>query len=194
MNPTFYLRAGETKRLPIVWTAGGEPVDTTGMAGTLAFFGQAGRLVAAFTGASVAMGPGRIDVFLSDEATAGLAAARSYRLKVHHPNGDVTYLLEGAVAFGRPGTGKDGVAVIERETVKVVSLGVQGPPGGAAAHIHDQAVASDTWTVTHNLGAWPDVTIFDRDGAEVDAAVHNLSLNHLTISFVVPFAGFARCV
>lgn len=62
-----------------------------------------------------------------------MARRKTYRLTVAHPNGDVTELLAGSVAFGRPPNGiQDGIVIVEQETVHIVSLGVQGPPGPPA--------------------------------------------------------------
>jgi hypothetical protein len=55
-----------------------------------------------------------------------------------------------------------------------------------------QAVASSTWTVAHNLGYNPDVTVYSSGGLEVVAEVLHIDSNNLTITFSSPFAGRAR--
>nr|DAL65675.1 MAG TPA_asm: collagen alpha 1(VIII) chain protein [Caudoviricetes sp.] len=76
--------------------------------------------------------------------------------------------------------------------------GIQGPPGDAgpgggsdAYYEHNQAVPSDVWTVTHNLGKRPAVTIIDSAGDEVEGSVKHDTLNQLTITFSAGFAGMA---
>jgi hypothetical protein len=56
---------------------------------------------------------------------------------------------------------------------------------------HDQQAATATWTVTHNMGKFPNVTIVDSNGDEIVANVSYVSNNQLTISFSSPFSGKA---
>lgn len=85
------------------------------------------------------------------------------------------------------------VEVEEGALVKVVTAGVQGPPGIVARHEHVQASAAATWTVNHNLGVWPSaVTVLSPGGVEVNAEVVHVSVNQLTIHFAAPYAGRAR--
>lgn len=58
-------------------------------------------------------------------------------------------------------------------------------------YIHDQQTSSATWTVNHNMGKFPSVTIVDTAGDEVDASVHHNSNNQLTITFSAPVSGKA---
>lgn len=74
--------------------------------------------------------------------------------------------------------------------------GPAGPPGtdGDLHYTHNQMVALTTWTVTHNLGKVPSVTVIDSAGSVVegDYSPDPLdSLNKMTLSFSVPFAGKA---
>lgn len=78
--------------------------------------------------------------------------------------------------------------------VEVVSRGRQGPPGGIIVpYIHQQAVASATWTINHNLGFQPDVYLADQGGNEIDAQVLHVSVNQALVYFNLPTAGTARC-
>ena len=61
----------------------------------------------------------------------------------------------------------------------------------ATYYVHNQAVASDTWTVTHNLGYNPNVNIQDTAEDTVFGRVTYLNLNSLQISFSAAFAGTA---
>ncbi len=78
--------------------------------------------------------------------------------------------------------------------VVVVSTGPPGPAGGggAAAYVHTQAVASASWSIPHNLGYYPTVSVFTVGGVEVEAAPIHTSVNVTVVSFAVPMAGTAR--
>ena len=81
--------------------------------------------------------------------------------------------------------------------------GPQGPagaPGSAPqAYIHDQSSASATWTVVHNLGYYPNVTVVDSAGTKVVGSIDYTGLNTLEIRFTTsggvptPFGGKAYC-
>ena len=58
-------------------------------------------------------------------------------------------------------------------------------------YTHNQAVASATWNVAHNMGKYPSVSIVDSSGDEVEGDVNYVSLNQLTISFTAAFSGKA---
>jgi hypothetical protein len=83
--------------------------------------------------------------------------------------------------------------------VEIVQAGVQGAPGpqgapgqSAASYEHLQALAADVWTVNHNLGLRPAVTVLSPGGLEVEASVTHISVNQTVITFVTPQAGSAR--
>jgi hypothetical protein len=85
--------------------------------------------------------------------------------------------------------------------------GVQGPTGptgatgpgglGTAAiaalvsYTHNQAAASATWTITHNLNFRPNVTVFDSANTMVEGAVTHTNSNSLTIAFSATISGTA---
>lgn len=56
---------------------------------------------------------------------------------------------------------------------------------------HVQAVASDVWTINHNLGKFPSVTIVDSANDEVEGNVNHVSNTQLTITFSAAFSGKA---
>ena len=60
-----------------------------------------------------------------------------------------------------------------------------------ASYEHIQAVASDTWTVNHNLNKYPSVTIVDSANDEVEGNVNHVSKTQLTITFSAAFSGKA---
>jgi hypothetical protein len=59
------------------------------------------------------------------------------------------------------------------------------------AHVHTQTLASATWTVIHNLGKHPSVSIVDSAEEEVIGEVQHTDANVLTIRFSAAFSGKA---
>lgn len=59
------------------------------------------------------------------------------------------------------------------------------------SYTHTQASAAATWTITHNLGKYPSVTIVDSGGDQVLGEVEYTSVNQLVVSFSAAFAGKA---
>ena len=69
--------------------------------------------------------------------------------------------------------------------------GDPGEPGPTLAYVHVQNSVSDLWTITHNLGIYPQVTIVDSAGTNVEGAVGYINNNELTVSFGYGFTGTA---
>jgi hypothetical protein len=59
------------------------------------------------------------------------------------------------------------------------------------AHMHTQTLASDTWTVAHNLGKNPSVSIVDSAEEEVIGEVQHVDVNNIIIRFSAAFSGKA---
>lgn len=60
-----------------------------------------------------------------------------------------------------------------------------------ANYLHEQAIASDTWTINHLLGKYPSVTIVDSAGDEVEGNVNHISTNQVVVTFSAAFSGRA---
>lgn len=87
-------------------------------------------------------------------------------------------------AQGEPGpTGATGPAGPTGAT------GPTGPP--ASTYIHTQSVPAAVWTITHNLGQYPSVTVVDSAGSAVEGDGVYVSANVITITFTAAFAGVA---
>jgi hypothetical protein len=70
--------------------------------------------------------------------------------------------------------------------------GDQGIPGvSGASYVHNQAIASTTWIVNHNLGRYPSVTVIDSAGDEVEGDIKYNNSNQITLTFSAPFGGQA---
>jgi hypothetical protein len=54
-----------------------------------------------------------------------------------------------------------------------------------------QGTPASVWVVTHNLGLYPDVQVFDSSGDQVEGDVTHLSANELTVAFSAAFSGDA---
>ena len=56
---------------------------------------------------------------------------------------------------------------------------------------HVQGSDSDVWTVEHNLGFYPSVTVFLSSGDVVEGAIEHQDTSTLTITFSVAISGTA---
>lgn len=97
--------------------------------------------------------------------------------------------------------------VVSTETVEIGIAGPQGPtgatgpegpqgdpgtPGSAPqSYVHTQAVPSATWTVVHNLGFPPNVTVIDSSNRVVVGEVEYPDINTVVLTFSGGFAGKA---
>lgn len=63
----------------------------------------------------------------------------------------------------------------------------------AAAYVHTQAVPATVWTITHNLGFYPNIQIKDVTGAVIGSPdVQHVSASVATVTFTTAIAGTAR--
>ena len=75
-------------------------------------------------------------------------------------------------------------------TITFASEGPQGPTG-VGAYAHMQGVPSATWTINHNLGFKPNITVVDSAGNIVEGAYDYVSNNQLIATFSGAFSGTA---
>ena len=97
-------------------------------------------------------------------------------------------------ATGRSKTG-DGVLVADviiGTAFNSLPFDPGGVGGGLSAFVHNQASASFTWTINHNLGYRPSVELFDAGSQEFDAEVTHPTVNQTVVNLSVSTAGFAR--
>jgi hypothetical protein len=71
--------------------------------------------------------------------------------------------------------------------------GFQGTSGATLqiAYVHTQGVSSATWTITHNLNFYPNVTTMDSTGAICEGEIVYTNPNSLTVTFLAAFSGVA---
>jgi len=58
-------------------------------------------------------------------------------------------------------------------------------------YVHAQASPSSTWNITHDLGGKPSVMVVDSANTVVVGEVTYVSNTQITVSFTVPFSGYA---
>lgn len=63
--------------------------------------------------------------------------------------------------------------------------------GSDLTYLWDQVTPAITWTINHNMGKHPSVSVFDISGDEVEANVNYVDLDNITITFNEAFAGKA---
>jgi hypothetical protein len=59
------------------------------------------------------------------------------------------------------------------------------------SYTHTQGDDSSTWTIEHNLGFYPSVSVFMTSGDVVEGAIEHQDVNTLTITFSVAISGTA---
>lgn len=69
-----------------------------------------------------------------------------------------------------------------------IDLSLQAPE----TYTHVQNVTANIWTVNHNLGKKPSITILDSAGSEVVGAVQYISDNQVVISLDYAISGTAQ--
>lgn len=75
--------------------------------------------------------------------------------------------------------------------------GVQGPAGVVETIVpfvsfeYTQGSASNSWTINHNLGFKPNVTVVDSAGNIMEGEITYTNSNSLTVSFSAGFSGKA---
>ena len=87
------------------------------------------------------------------------------------------------------------ITIVEEATT-VIEVGVQGPRGPVGmdlTYVHEQLVASDVWTINHQLGKYPAITIVDSGGNLVAGDITYNDINTAVAHFSVPFGGKAYC-
>jgi hypothetical protein len=66
-----------------------------------------------------------------------------------------------------------------------------GLPGTDRNFVYNQLAPASTWTITHNLGKFPSVSVADSARSWVVGNVDYIDVNTLTITFSSAFAGMA---
>ena len=76
--------------------------------------------------------------------------------------------------------------------IVVTTPGPQGAPGQTGgSYTHNQGAASSVWSVTHNLGYHPSITVVDSANTVVEGTYVYNNTNTVTLTFIGTFAGKA---
>jgi hypothetical protein len=87
-----------------------------------------------------------------------------------------------AIPFDNEGT--------QREVVRTI-VNPDGTPIVSSTYVHDQGVPSDTWTVVHGLGKYPNVVVIDSSGNQLWCEVDYPDANTVVIKANGAFSGTA---
>ena len=64
----------------------------------------------------------------------------------------------------------------------------------ALSYRHNQVSAQTTWSITHNLGVYPEVVVVDSAGTRVYGDINYVDTNSLTLQFSAAFSGTAYLI
>lgn len=81
----------------------------------------------------------------------------------------------------------------EQLDIQLVPVIQQFLSAGQISYQHTQSVAATTWTINHNLGFRPAVTILSVGGKEMIAELLHTSVNQVQVFFDTAVAGIAVC-
>lgn len=81
--------------------------------------------------------------------------------------------------------------IVNQDAPNQVVVRLAANAGNTRRHVHTQTFAADEWTITHSLGGHPSVTIVDSADSYVFGDVKYDSTTQVTVSFTVPFSGYA---
>lgn len=81
-------------------------------------------------------------------------------------------------------------------TLQAITVDAKGRVTGyrPAAYIHPQPTPASVWTINHNLGFKPSVSLRTAGDAVFDAEVSHPSINTAVVTLSQPLSGSARCV
>jgi len=104
---------------------------------------------------------------------------------------------QGTTGTGTQGTtgaqGASGIAGATLSTTDDLTEGVTNKyfTVGRVAYTHTQGVSSDTWTINHNLGFHPNLTVIDSGGTIYEGEITYTNTVSLTVTFSAAFSGKA---
>jgi hypothetical protein len=120
----------------------------------------------------------------------------------NQPIGSDYYLRPNSEMSGHPTTGyweKDKLYVDGDHAVWLCTeAGVPGewelfaePIKSSVGYIHNQDEPAEVWTIEHNLGRHPSVTVIDSTGNMIYGNVHYVDTDTITVTFLAQFSGKA---
>lgn len=94
-------------------------------------------------------------------------------------------------------TEQENLVITTNSTPTIIEVGIEGPqgprgvPGGSFNYTHTQGVPASTWTIEHNLGDFPNVTIVDSANTQVEGDVTYIDADTVQVEFQSAFSGKA---
>jgi len=122
-------------------------------------------------------------------------------LEVYEPGGtrlDVTFGAAMPTLVDRVRQAVD-APLVERPDVPTRTSELENDAGfiteasipGASTYVHYQSVPATLWTIEHNLGRYPSITVVDSAGTVVIGGVQYISENEVRLTFGAGFSGRA---
>lgn len=68
-----------------------------------------------------------------------------------------------------------------------------GGTSGDKSYVHVQGAANTIWTIVHNLGKFPSITVVDSGNTEVEGDVQFIDPTTVVVTFSAAFGGRAYC-
>lgn len=60
-------------------------------------------------------------------------------------------------------------------------------------YVHTQGVPANTWTINHNLGYYPNITVFDSTERSILTQIEHVNINSSIVHNDAAFSGKAYC-
>jgi hypothetical protein len=96
---------------------------------------------------------------------------------------DLSYVIASGGGAGAP------VVSVNGRTGSVTGLA----EASSLSFRHSQSLPSTSFTVNHNLGYRPAVTVTDTAGTVMNADIHYVDANSLTVTMLTPLACYVEC-
>jgi len=80
------------------------------------------------------------------------------------------------------------ISITENPPITLTNL---DNPVQAVAYSYTQNSPSAIWTITHNLNFYPNITVVDSGGSQVEGEVSYLNPSSLVLTFTSAFSGHA---
>lgn len=73
------------------------------------------------------------------------------------------------------------------------AVGALGPAGPVGGYTHTQASPDIVWTINHNLGVKPVISLYTTGGVEFEGQITHINDNQAVVNLAASIAGSARC-
>jgi hypothetical protein len=83
------------------------------------------------------------------------------------------------------------IPVVKNQNVIVGNTGTVNTGGELATFVFTQPTPLSAWSITHNLGGFPSVTLTDPSGNVIIAQLQYISNSQVLVTFSQPVAGLA---